>query len=549
MVVTGNPPYNYESKNKGEWITNLNFDYFFFNGDRIKEKQPRALNDDYVKFIRFAQWKIDQVDQGIVAIITNHSFLDNLTCRGMRQAMASTFNEMYIFDLHGNSYKKETSPSGSIDENVFDIRQGVCILILVKSTKRLKSIKHCELYGLRSEKYRQLNSSSIKSIEWVDIIPNSRFDFTPSMANAECSYEKFFSIQDIFIEYGSGIKTARDDLAIQYTQDEVARVVIDLASMSNDDARAKYLLRKDTEGWNVDSALRDLRQHNCDKKYIIPILFRQFDVRYTFYTGKSNGFISRPGYRLMFNMLFDNFGLVTTRQVAEGTFNHINATKYIIDMRTTISNKGCAYLFPMYLIEEDEFLGSKQISRRPNIKQELFETLKEKYNKQSVISPETIMGYIYSVLHSPTYRQKYVDYLKTDFPRIPFCEDFVVFEQMSALGWELINAHLMKSADLKQKYPDLGSYTIKGSNEVTKLSYSDHLQRLYINGSQYFDAIPEPVYQFHIGGYQVLNKYLKDRKGRVLTLDEINNVEFIAKILAFTMETMIKIDTASKSWI
>jgi len=205
----------------------------------------------------------------------------------------------------------------------------------------------------------------------------------------------------------------------------------------------------------------------------------------------------------------------------------------------------------LYLYQEIDFLGSTQFEKKPNIKPEIFQLLQAKYAAQNTaeITPEAILGYIYAVLHSPTYRSKYKDFLKTDFPRIPFCEDFGVFEQMSALGWDLINAHLMKSDGLKQKYPGLGSYTNKGGNEVTKVFYAENLQRLNINDTQFFDAIPEPVYNFHIGGYQVLNKYLKDRKGRTLTLDEINNVEFIAKILAFTMDIMQEIDKVSTDWI
>jgi len=276
-------------------------------------------------------------------------------------------------------------------------------------------------------------------------------------------------------------------------------------------------------------------------------------------------------------MLHDNIGIITTRQVAEGIFNHITVSDSIVECRISLSNKGYGYLFPLYLYEEVDFLGTKQLEQKPNIKPEVIKSLTDKYRQQAVgaglvparltvgtgdpactktdeasvftITPETIMSYLYAVLHSPTYRSKYADFLKTDFPRIPFTDDYKLFIQLSELGWELIQAHLQKKPELNKVYQGLGDFAVKGTNGVDKVLYTEAQSRLYINADQYFDNVPAEVYSFYIGGYQVMQKYLKDRKGRTLTLDEINNVELIAKTLQFTIDQMQKIDAVTRAWI
>ncbi|MDZ4121638.1 MAG: type ISP restriction/modification enzyme, partial [Candidatus Cloacimonadaceae bacterium] len=452
---------------------------------------------------------------------------------------------MYFLDLHGNSKKKETAPDGSKDENVFDIMQGVVISIFVK-IRKLYSSNTCyaDVFGCRKDKYHELYLRRVSDLNWKAIDSrNPLYLYTSEFHQDFDNYSRFMSTKDAFLVSNTGVKTHRDHFAIGFQQKEIIDRVITLRDSTINDKRIYEIYHlTDTRDWRLTEARNRICALTNPYEKITTIDYRPFDTRYTYYDSCFIELIKHDVFQHMFQA---NISIVCTRQTSLSQYKHCFVSDRVSET-CFISNKTkeTAYIFPMWLYNNVEFLGAKHTEKKPNIKPEVFAMLKARYATQNTkeISPEAFMGYIYAVLHSPTYREKYKDFLKTDFPRIPFCDDYRVFEQMSALGWELINAHLMKSEDLKQRYPDLGTYTGIGSNEVSKLYYTDSLQRLHINDTQYFDSIPEPVYMFHIGGYQVLHKYLKDRKGRELTLDEINNVEFIAKILAFTMDTMQRID-------
>jgi predicted helicase len=249
----------------------------------------------------------------------------------------------------------------------------------------------------------------------------------------------------------------------------------------------------------------------------------------------------------MKHMIDGNCGLIVSRINRQISTGYEFITENISDFHVLDNLNDATYLFPLYLYEEVDFLGTIKMEKNPNIKSDILKCLKTKYNKP--ITPEQVLSYIYSVLHSPAYRVKYADFLKTDYPRIQFTDNIKVFEEMASLGWELMQTHMQKNRDLSKKYPGLGEYAIKGSNVVDKVTYNDTLKRLYINNIQYFGDITEEVSNFYIGGYQVLHKYLKGRKSRTLTLGEINNVEHIAKILMFTIDQMQKIDELTVEWI
>lgn len=555
LVITGNPPYSYVSKNNGEWIKDLVKDYYFYDGKPLGEKNPKALQDDYVKFIRFAQWKMEQVDEGIVAIITNHSFLDSPTLRGLRQSLAKTFNQMYFLDLHGNTKKKEKTPEGGKDENVFDIIQGVSISLLVKSTSLSEcQVKHSDLYGLRSEKYRFLYTNDLTTMSWKVFDTYSKRDSFNEDAYENSGYMTHLSVKGTFRYTNAGLYTARDSLAIDFDGTTLLGRLKEFVSLPPEGARNKYNLGDDSSDWILDRAQHDITDSGCLQANVKPILYRPFDSRFIYYTGKSRGLICRSRYDLMKHMLHDNICLVIGRQgQVVGSWhewNLISVSNKLVDYN--VFYRGGSSIIPQYLYVEHEFLGTKQLQRVPNVADEFITLLYERYNfqhEQIQNAYSQSFGYIYAILHSPTYRKKYRDFLKTDFPRIPFCEDYEVFAALAALGWRLIDAHLMKSSEPRQKYSHLGTYQVPGDNGVDKVFYADALQRLYINDHQYFAPVPSDLYAFHIGGYQVLNKYLKDRKGRLLTLDEINNVENIVRILAFTQEIMHDIDVQTRDWI
>lgn len=539
LAIIGNPPYSGHSANKGKWINDLlksgyiradgskDDGYYFLDGKPIGEKQSKWLQDDYVKFIRFAQWKIDKAGKGIVGFVTNHAYLDNPTFRGMRQSLMNSFEMIYIINLHGNSMKKEKCPNGSKDENVFDIQQGTAIILLVKKPEiSERKIKYFDLFGLREEKYQWLDRNTLFSTEWECLKPASpHYLFTPTDLTLQMQYQNFWGVTDIFPLNNVGIVTANDELTIKWTKDEIWNTVIKFSQMKPEDARVYYNLGNDTTTWNVANAQQDLQNSGLSKDHIIPIQYRPFDTRYTYYTGKSNGFHCRPLYDSMKNMLQENFGLITVRQVAEGIFNHVFITQNIVDNRFMRSNKGICSLFPIYRYDND-----KKIL---NINAELLRELEDQYNKS--ISGLDVFYYIYSILHSRVYRKKFSDFLKMDFPRIPFVPEFNDFYELSRLGKELSDLHL-----IKKQFPPTIKYEIAGSNIVDSFKYTDG--KLFINKTQYFDNVPENIWNFNLGGYQVLDKWLKSRKKRELSVQEILHFIQIVEVLKETIRIMDEID-------
>lgn len=535
LAILGNPPYSGHSANKGKWISELIKDkYYFVDGKPLGEKNPKWLQDDYVKFIRFAQWKIEQAGEGILGFITNHGYLDNPTFRGMRQSLMKTFNEIHILDLHGNSLKKERSPDGSKDENVFDIQQGTAIAFFVKKQNQKKhSVFHHELWGDRNKKYKWLEKNDIFTTKWGKIKPDSRcfYLFKPLSGNNE-GYEDNPSITEIFPVNSVGIVTARDRLTIQWTENEMWNTVSQFSSMDTELARQAYELGGDVRDWKVKKAQKDLTQSGPKRSNIRPITYRPFDTRFTYYTGNSRGFHCMPRKETMQNMISsDNLGLVSVRQVAEGVFNHAFVSKEIIESRVTLSNKGIAYLFPLY----ESFVDK----RKPNIDHNFYESLKKQYKYKP--TPEQVFYYVYAILYSNTYREKYAECLKMDFPRIPFAKDKKVFLEMGKLGNQLTDLHLLNS-------PSLNEPSVKFQGEdnqvVEKITYKNG--EVFINQNCRFENISKEVWEYAIGGYQVCSKWLKDRKGQRLSIDDITTYCKMTKAIEKTIKTQKKIDTVYK---
>ncbi len=558
LVITGNPPYSGHSKNNGDWIKNEIKKYNFVDGKPLGERNPKWLQDDYVKFIRFAQDKMDNAEQGIVGIITNHSFLDNPTFRGMRQSLMNTFDQLYFIDLHGNAKKKEKTPEGNKDQNVFDIEQGVAISILVKKKGLKKGIFHTDFWGERAVKFKTCLDNSFKTIEFNELKPNAPFYlFVPQNQDVRAVYEKFWSVKDIFEVNGTGVVTKRDNLAIHFDEKNALQAARDILKLSKNEFYHKYNLPTDVRDWRYEWAKKDIEEYGIKDDLVKKINYRPFDVRNIVYTGKTRGFIGWPVVQIMKHFEKDNLGLVTVRQVAEGIFNHSFITNIICNFRITLSNKGGAFIFPFFRYNGNgDGNGAnylfKENDKKDNFTEEFRQFLKTKYKKE--FSVEQIAGYIYAILHSETYRTKYAEFLKMDFPRIVFTDSEKVFEKLSVLGFELIEKQLMKKQFAFKELAELGNYPIAGDNIVVKpefktlqINNKTHL-RLYINKTQYFETVPENVYNFYIGGYQVLDKYLKDRKGRSIA-DELFHITEIIKTIHFTIEQMKKIDIETKDWI
>jgi predicted helicase len=556
LVIVGNPPYSGHSENVGEWISEAIKDYYQVDGEPLGEKNPKWLQDDYVKFIRFAQWKIDKAGEGIIGFITNHSFLDNPTFRGMRRSLMNSFNEIYVLDLHGNSLKKEKAPDGSKDENVFDIKQGVAISFFIKyKQKKTKTIYHYEIYGTREIKYDWLQKNHIKKVQWKKINPQPKYYlFAPMDEKLSSRYNSFQKVNEIFPVNSVGIVTARDNLTIRWSEEEVWNTVMSFIRMEPENARRAFGLGSDARDWKVNLAQEDLKKSGPDKKNIKPILYRPFDIRYTYYTGNSSGFHCRPRPEVMQHLLKENLCLITIRRSrSQDKWNFAFVSNNLVSGSTAISSLDINYAFPLYLYREGQhkrrgsFIqlmlfepAETYFHREPNINQELIFKLKENFKKE--ITPEEIFYYIYAVLYSNVYRSKYAALLKLDFPRIPFPKSYNLFSKLSLSGKELVELHLLISKELKNvkaKFPVLGN------NKVEKVEFESSKSKsgkVWINDNQYFEDINEQVWNYKIGGYQVCSKWLSDRKGKVLNKEEIITYRKIGVAIQKTMELQKEID-------
>lgn len=533
LVITGNPPYNASSRNNGIWIMELIEDYKFIDGIFFGEKK-HWLNDDYVKFIRFAQYKMDKVESGVVGIITNHSFLSNVTFRAMRKSLMNSFNQIYFLDLHGNKKMKEKTPEGETDENVFDIEQGVAISFFVKKKGIENKILHKDLWGTRDYKYKFCLENSIKTINFDEIEPKKSFYFFYKKDQvSEYAYNKFTPITDIFNIRSTGICSQRDAIAVQNDKETLENILKDFEQLNIEELRLKYNIGKDGRDWKVEYAKGNIRNYGVKEEYIKKIHYRPFDKRYTYYTNKSKGFIAYPRYGVFKNLLNGkNIGLICNRTV-KIDFNHVFISDSIIDLHILETANASAYLFPLYtseeLIENENFDSNFRIY------------IDKLYNKH--IDSEKVLSYIYAILYSPTYRKKYKEDLAIDFPKIPFIDSDETFKKISNLGFQLIEAHLMRRIP---NY-DCGYFIGKDTWEVSEIGFERN--RININSHQYFDKVSEEIFKYYIGGYQVLDKFLKDRKGKKLTLEEIENIEKVIKVIAFTIDQTKKIDDLTKDWI
>jgi type I restriction-modification system DNA methylase subunit len=539
LVIMGNPPYSGTSSNKGVWISALINDYKKVDGKPLGEKNPKWLQDDYVKFIRFAQWKIDQAGEGVLGFITNHSYLDNPTFRGMRQSLMTSFDQLHILNLHGNSLKKEKSPDGSKDENVFDIMQGVAIVLAVKRNGLPKGVWYSDLWGDRDSKYATLGDGQMAQTSWKELTPRGNmYLFVPQDTTRAAEYEQWPKVTEIFPISSTGIVTARDELTIQFTPEQVWQTVNRFISMPPEEAREAFHLGKDAQDWKVQLAQDDVRRSGPKRDNIVPILYRPFDVRYTYYTGHSRGFLCRPRAEVMRNMLHPDIGLVTRRAMLPGRpCNYVFiCDKVMSDGAIRSDNRGGESLFPLYCYSED-FGVSSLGQRLPNIDATILDSLS--VHLGSNVNPEQLLAYVYSILYCDNYRRDYSEFLTLDFPRIPFTKDRDTFLKLADLGQQLIDLHLMRSPELDNP---ISRFCGKGDSAVTKVEYDADCGRVSINPTQYFDGITPDLWTYQIGGYQVLGKWLKDRKGRFLTSADTIHHSRIAAALSKTITVQTTID-------
>jgi len=551
LVILGNPPYSYDSHNRGDWILAQIEDYKRVDGKPLGEHNPRGLQDDYVKFLRFAQWKIELAGRGVVGMITNHAYLDNPTFRGMRQSLMRTFDAIYVLDLHGSTLKRERCPDGSLDQNVFQIKPGVAIAFFIK--RRSKSKKegaayHAELWGTRKSKYTWLEVNGVTSTSWQKIKPRpEHYLFVPRDEARAGLFERWPRVTEIFGAHCSGLYTARDHLAIHWRAEDVYQTVQRFIRAEPEAARAIFRLGKDSREWQVALAQAELRDSGPSRDNVVPILYRPFDVRYTYYTGKSRGFHCRPRREVMQNLLQENLALITSRMTKGETFRHVHVAGTLVEkicMSPRTSNNG--FVFPLYRYPDgtrhDLFAHLGTSEREANLDPRLVGALAEAYGRTP--TPEEIFHYVHAVLSAPPYRERYAEFLRTDFPRVPFTSDGKLFEKVAALGQRLTELHLLRSPELDPpaaRFEGLGDMLV-AKGKTQGLRYVPAEERVYINKTQYFAPVPQAVWDYRVGGYQVCEKWLKDRKERRLSVDDVRTYCRIVTALGLTLQIQQELD-------
>ncbi len=517
MCVIGNPPYAVSSTNKNDWIDSLIADY----KKDLNEKSYNSLSDDYVKFIRYGQHYIEKNGSGVLAYISNNSFIDGIVFRKMRKHLLECFDKIYILDLHGNSKKNEVCPDGSVDQNVFYIMQGVSVNIFVKTGKKKKNelgkVFNSDLFGKRNIKYEYLNSNSLNSLEWKKLkCSEPNYFFVEKDFGGKDIYENGFQIDKLFPVNSVGIVTSRDAVLIAYTKEELVNQI------------ETY--------YNI----------NADKSLLQKVDYRTFDGRFIYYDTK---LVDRARDKVMCHTLQTNTVLNVSKQAIKG-FNHIFIGNNPCDKNYIASagQFGAGNAFPLYLyaVNNGQQTIEQDTERKPNLNSEIVKEIaeklglsftKEKEATENTFAPIDILDYIYAVLHSPTYLEKYKEFLKIDFPRVPYPKGKDTFWQLVKLGGEIRKIHLLESPTVEQY---ITQYPIDGDNEVGKTKYQDG--KVFINDTQYFDNVPQIAWEFYIGGYQPAQKWLKDRKNRKLEFDDILHYQKIIVALNETDRLMKLID-------
>ncbi|GAA9202639.1 DNA methyltransferase [Helicobacter pylori] len=593
LIVTGNPPYSGASSNEGlfEWevkatygiepecqtieiekkvkladkiktlLSSVQIQKQSGNKDALKnlkqiyskyklqnEKNPKWLLDDYVKFMRFAQNKIESLGHGLFGFISNNAFLDNPTFRGLRRSLLECYDELYILNLHGNARKKEKTPQGADDENVFNIKQGVSINLFVKKQQTTKQkIHYYDVYGERAEKYAFLAQNDLNSIEWLELTPREPFYLLlPLEMRLLDEYEQGFSVKDMFQTSSVGIVTGRDHVVFHKKKESLLKLLKDFSTLEPSELRRKYDIGDDSRDWRLEYAIKDVKT-NADnlEKYIVLCQYRPFDYRWTYYTGKSKSFIAYPRGEVFKHMLppppptnpktpnqtRKNVALITSRRFCQSQKSGVGfVSNKISDLRTWTcpGMEGGDYVNPLY--------------HNPNYTENFtpeFRSFIDKHYNHS-FEPLEVLGYIYALLYSPNYRKRYEEFLKADYPKILFTKNKDLFKALSLLGIELIGLHVLNQESLNYSFEKLKDATIGEScyievhdrNPIIKKP-SHNEQRLYINHSAYFSGVSQEIYDYRIGGYCVLDKYLKSHKNEPCDFDHVTN---IIKVIARTIE-------------
>lgn len=555
FVVMGNPPYAGESQNNSEYIEATIEPYKKEPGSDLplQEKNKRWINNDYVKFIRYAQTLIDKNGKGVVGYINPEAYLKAPTFRGMRWSLLSSFDHIYVLNLHGDSNQPEDAPKGISDENVFDIKVGVCINIFVKDGSRKNKpaeVHYAELWGTRKEKYEYLKANGLSDIAFTSFIPKAPYYYmVPKSSEVEDAWNNGFGLKELFPLGGIGITSKRDKVVYQFTKEELRCVISDFATLPEQEIRAKYNLNKDSGDFPLSYALKDVKTHGVDESFFVRINYRPFDDRWVYYTGPGKGFLARPAYDVEKHLLRDNLALVFSRGIPKDI-----APGFVVDKP---SDKRCwtrsgmqngDYFSPLYVYTE--YMG--EILKEVNLSQDVASLIAERvggtykpdiegHGEGLCISPLDIFDYSFAVLNSKRYRDTFRSFLESEYPRIPYPYEYESFRKLVSLGSEIRLAFLMKAPSRQGG----ASFPVGGDNIVGNVAHKDG--KVFINKTQYFDNVSKQTFEQVVGGYQPASKWLKERKGRKLSFQDISRYLTIVDALAQVNELSEEIDAVCSS--
>lgn len=533
-IILGNPPYAGESSNKGEYILKLMEEFKYEPGtkEKLQEVNSKFINDDYIKFIRYSQHILESNGDGILCFINPHGYIDSPTFRGVRYSLLKEFFSVYVIDIHGNSKKKEKCPDGSKDENVFDIQQGVCINLFIKkgNSKLPGKVYHFDLYGTREYKYDFLNRNTIETIQWEEIplvAPNYVFNYKKS--DIEDEYNEGFSVRELF-ELGTlGVLSKRDSLAVANKAEQLKERILHFinSSISTENICNEFGIPiKDNDKWNAESARNRLSTINDIDEYIVPLHYRPFDVRYVFY---QNDIVARPNRKVLSHLNnYDNIALVVCRQGGASNLDKWDCA-FVVDIMSdqNIFRRGGGTVMPLFVYYEEFGI----VKKRPNFNEEILEQIafSLKLGNRNDINPMRLLGYIYAYLYSEKYRQKYKAYMSKDFPKIPYPKTYEYFMEISEFGLCLIE--LQTKMDVSSRLEEI--VFIEGSNMIEKTVFKG--DALYINKSQSFAPVNKETFDYTIGGNSPIQKWLKDRKGEMMSNEDVTHM----KKMIVTIEKII----------
>ena len=557
MVVLGNPPYNDSSTNKGDWIMKKLETYKKepVSGLPLQERNSKHINDDYIKFIRYAQYLIDKNQEGIVAYINPHGYLDAVTMRGVRYSLLTSFDDIYVLNLHGNTNKGETCPDGSVDQNVFDIMQGVCINIFVKkknhNSNKIATVYYADMYGKRTEKYEFLYTNDISTIQWTTVIPQHKNYFMIPINTATETAKTYYNgiqLTELFPTNCTGFKTHRDHFALSFTKEEMEQKLHNMISqdLTTDNLRNIYKL-KDNRDWQLNTARSNIaKDSNYIKNLLTTSLYRPFDYRWCYY---DKNFMDFPKKELADNVLHKkNLCIISPRQQAIEGFNHVWISDLPVEtcMISTASREA-NQIFPLYLYSSNDGLF-EQTTKRPNIKSaalnkfcklakiKMITTNTKKKDNQ--FTPEELVYYIFATLSAEKYSKDYSIYLKSDYPYVPIPKTADAFFSLAALGKKL--AEIIMMHDVTPRINLKTTYPISGQSIVEQYKYKN--ERIYINNTQYFGNVSPDVWNFIAGRHQPAELWLKQRKGRTLTANDIIYYQQMLAAIEKTIELKDKIN-------